>query len=219
LVLLSGCWRPAWAQRPGEPGVFDYYLLSLSWSPSYCSAHGDAPSAVYQCRQGRDLGFVEHGLWPQFEDGSWPYACREGHRIPHELVAPMLESIPSEALIQHEWKVHGTCTGLAVEPYLAAARTAFKAVRQPDGAAAWLRGATIDLADLKRGFLSANPGLGADMLAILCDPRAREHVEEVRVCLDKALRFRSCGARVADNCAVRVSLDPAPRVGNNTKQP
>ncbi|HXP65277.1 MAG TPA: hypothetical protein VN815_07370, partial [Steroidobacteraceae bacterium] len=53
-----------------EPGVFDYYLLSLSWSPAYCLSD---PGAA-ECNGPRRFGFIVHGLWPQNEAG-WPENC------------------------------------------------------------------------------------------------------------------------------------------------
>jgi ribonuclease T2 len=49
------------------PGKFDYYVLSLSWSPSFCeTATGNARRQ--QCGA-RPFSFVVHGLWPQYERG------------------------------------------------------------------------------------------------------------------------------------------------------
>jgi len=43
-----------------EAGRFDYYVLSLSWSPAYCTSH---PEDQAQCGA-KPFGFVLHGLWP-----------------------------------------------------------------------------------------------------------------------------------------------------------
>src|SRR5262245_33662096 len=62
----------ALAQR-GEPGAFDYYVLALSWSPTYCADGGEERNDP-QCtlgQKGRPYAFVLHGLWPQYERG-WP---------------------------------------------------------------------------------------------------------------------------------------------------
>src|SRR5499427_7603553 len=54
------------------PGQFDYYVLSLSWSPSFCeTATGNARRQ--QCGA-RPFSFVVHGLWPQYEHG-FPESC------------------------------------------------------------------------------------------------------------------------------------------------
>jgi ribonuclease T2 len=63
---------PASAQdrRQNEPGQFDFYVLSLSWSPSFCEGReengGGGRSQQIQCG-GRPFSFVVHGLWPQYE--------------------------------------------------------------------------------------------------------------------------------------------------------
>lgn len=40
---------------------FDFYVLSLSWSPSYCEAEGTDASRQ-QCAASRPYAFVVHGL-------------------------------------------------------------------------------------------------------------------------------------------------------------
>ena len=52
------------AQAKGRPGEFDYYALALSWSPEHCAIK---PADREQCS--RQLGFVLHGLWPQYQRG------------------------------------------------------------------------------------------------------------------------------------------------------
>src|SRR5229473_2691520 len=69
ILLLIGV--AAMAQRAGKPGEFDYYLLTLSWSPQFCAGHWNDP----QCTGPRKFGFVVHGMWPQFKNGSWPESC------------------------------------------------------------------------------------------------------------------------------------------------
>jgi ribonuclease T2 len=57
-------------QTESVAGVFDYYLLTLSWSPTFCLTHKDD----VQC-SGKGYGFVLHGLWPQYAKGGWPESC------------------------------------------------------------------------------------------------------------------------------------------------
>ena len=37
---------------------FDFYVLALSWSPSYCADNGNRSDARQQCSNGRNYGFV-----------------------------------------------------------------------------------------------------------------------------------------------------------------
>ena len=59
-------------RRQNAPGEFDFYVLSLSWSPSFCEAASErgrsGRSQDVQCG-GRPFSFVVHGLWPQYERG------------------------------------------------------------------------------------------------------------------------------------------------------
>src|SRR5258708_31440357 len=58
-------------RRQNAPGECDFYVLSLSWSPSFCeeaSERGNSGRSQAQCG-GRPVSFVVHGLWPQYERG------------------------------------------------------------------------------------------------------------------------------------------------------
>jgi ribonuclease I len=46
-------------------GRFDFFVLSLSWSPQFCSTPAGRKSSM-QCGGSRAYGFVLHGLWPQY---------------------------------------------------------------------------------------------------------------------------------------------------------
>src|ERR1043165_7451023 len=64
-------------RQNGAPGQFDFYVLALSWSPSYCEAareRAPAREPDQQC-SGRPFSFVVHGLWPQYEQG-FPSFCQ-----------------------------------------------------------------------------------------------------------------------------------------------
>jgi ribonuclease T2 len=78
---------------------FDYWLLALSWSPSWCATEGDGDDA--QCAPDRDLGFVLHGLWPQYEEG-WPEWCGTPHPDPSgRVTAAMTDVTGSPGLAMH----------------------------------------------------------------------------------------------------------------------
>ena len=76
LVLMAGFAR-ADGERAGE---FDYYVMALSWSPTWCALEGDARNSP-QCDASADFGWVLHGLWPQYEKG-WPSYCPTNERNP-----------------------------------------------------------------------------------------------------------------------------------------
>src|ERR1035438_8779233 len=85
------------------PGNFDYYLLTLSWAPDYC-ALPNANRNSRECGSGRHVGFVVHGLWPQFNNGGYPKECAPAQPVASDIVNRMLAYIPDAGLIQHEWK-------------------------------------------------------------------------------------------------------------------
>jgi ribonuclease T2 len=57
-------------------------------------------------------------------------------------------------------------------------------------------------------FLEANPGLARDMVTVTCRDG---YVQEVRLCLTRALAFRACGADVARDCRLQDAVMQAVR--------
>src|SRR5271165_4090218 len=112
------------------PGDFDYYILSLSWAPDFC-ARPDVQKDPRECGPGRHLGFVVHGLWPQLDDGGHPSQCAPARPVAQDIVQRALALIPGEGLIQHEWRDHGTCSGLAAAAYFDTVRRAYENIVIP----------------------------------------------------------------------------------------
>jgi ribonuclease T2 len=61
----------------------------------------------------------------------------------------------------------------------------------------------MDVDAVRDAFITANPGLEADMFAVVC--RAR-YLAEVRVCVDTDLAPRRCGRDVRTRCPRNVEL-------------
>jgi ribonuclease T2 len=177
-------------------GTFDYYVLALSWSPSYCAALPE-PRFDPQCRGGGDrrYAFVLHGLWPQYERG-WPQHCRSPDRgyVPRPVANRMLDIMPSDKLIFNEYRKHGTCSGLGVDGYFALARRLYHKVAIPKRFVG-LSEERLMLSPqaLVRAFVEANPGLSPQMLAVACGGPGHR-LKEVRICFDRAGNFRPCGS-------------------------
>ena len=192
---------------PDQPSGFDFWVLSLSWSPSYCAIEGEEANRQ-QCGSGRKLGFVVHGLWPQFEAG-WPEFCDsdEPARVPDALVRDYLDIMPSAGLIGHQWRKHGTCSGLSQRDYLAAARTARERVVVPTEFAAPRADLAIDPDRVEAAFIASNEGLPGGGIAVTCDGG---FIEEVRICLTTELGFRPCEEVDARACRASSARMPAP---------
>jgi ribonuclease T2 len=190
-------------RRQGEPGKFDYYVLSLSWSPSFCeTAHGG--SAQQQCGA-RPYSFVVHGLWPQFERG-FPESCQvPAPRLDHRIMSGMLDLMPAPGLIYHEWDTHGTCSGLDQRAYFDLIRKARAAVTIPPQFANPQATLNVTADQVTDAFVKANKDLPAAGVTIDCD---RSRLREVRVCLTKELKFRDCGKASDRACTGTVRMPP-----------
>ena len=189
------------AHADGErAGDFDYYVLALSWSPTWCSLEGDARNAP-QCDRG--LGFVMHGLWPQYENG-WPSYCQTNHReaIRAETGA-MADIMGDGGAAWYQWKKHGRCAGLSAQDYFDTARTAFDSVTRPATLRTLDRSVRVPASLIDKAFLIANPDLGPDMVTITCK---QNRIQEARICLTKNLQPRKCSADVVRDCTSENAL-------------
>ncbi len=190
LVAAGGA--SAQDRRQNAPGEFDFYVLSLSWSPSFCEAAsergGGGHSQQAQCG-GRPFSFVVHGLWPQYEHGFPDYCQRPAPRLDRNIMTSMLDLMPAPGLIFSEWDKHGTCSGLGARAYFETIRKARAAVKIPADFLELSAPRTIAPAEIEAAFIKANPGLSNSALAVICDQR---RLSEVRICMSKDLQFRSC---------------------------
>lgn len=208
LALLASSVAPAAAQerRGAAPGDFDFYLLSLSWSPAFC-ADGGAQKARSQCDVGRKLGFVVHGLWPQSTRG-FPSECGLSSRSPSRIAMEGAQGVfPEEGLARYEWRKHGTCSGLSPTDYFALVRRARDTVRIPPAFEKPAQPQTWTVVDLERAFIAANPGLRADQISVSC---RKGQLSEVRVCFTKDARgYQSCPNLGRGACRGREFTVPA----------
>jgi ribonuclease T2 len=179
---------------------FDYYVLSLSWSPLYCSDPQRAARDRTQCGEGRRYAFVTHGLWPNNIRPPHPKNCGSARPVPRSLVDRMLSIMPSPGLIQHEWRSHGTCSGLSVDDYFAKIRAAYELVRIPHRYQSPSRDLVVPANTLRQDFRQANPQIPADAIRFDCTGR---NLREVRVCLTRDLKPRPCAVSVRDTCGDR----------------
>jgi ribonuclease T2 len=200
LALASGALlAPVPAAAGDTPGRFDYWLLSLSWSPQFCA---DRPSEA-QCSLAYD--FVVHGLWPQHQRGFPDFCARKPDDLPPDLITRMLPLMPSSDLIRHQWRKHGTCSGMNAREYFMTVERARRAVVIPPIYREPKRYIVTRLREIEDEFIKVNPRLQPDMLAVQCRGR---YLREVRVCFDKQFQPAACGDDVDDRCAGEVVLRP-----------
>ena len=208
-LLLAGSAAAQPSERRGAPaGAFDFYVLALSWSPGFCEAEGDAKGRD-QCATGAGLGFVVHGLWPQFERG-YPSFCEpEGRNPSRPALAEAAGLFPDEGLARYQWRKHGSCAGGSPADYFRDVRRARELVRVPDRLNAPASPTRAVPLDIERAFAEANPGLRPEMMAVQC---RRQIFQEIRICLNRDLRgFRACPEVDRDACRAGEIAVPAPR--------
>ena len=190
LVVVSAGLASAQDRRQNAPGEFDFYVLALSWSPSFCEAaaeRGNSRRSQVQCS--RPYSFVVHGLWPQYERGFPEYCQRPSPRLDRNIMTSMLDVMPAPGLIFNEWDKHGTCSGLGARAYFESVRKARAAVKIPEEFLQLSEQKTIAPADLEAAFIKVNPGLSSSAISVICSSR---RLSEVRVCLSKDMQFRAC---------------------------
>ncbi|MEM8774457.1 MAG: ribonuclease T2 [Pseudomonadota bacterium] len=197
LTIVSGV-----ARAEGEPaGEFDYYVLSLSWSPNWCALEGDAKGAV-QCDAGEGHGWVLHGLWPQYHRG-WPSFCPTVERAPsRQMTREMSDIMGSSGLAWHQWRKHGTCSGLSAKAYYRLSREAYALVTRPEVLRKLEKPVKLPASVIEEAFLRENPDLSPNTITITCRD---DHIQEARICLSKDLVPIPCGRDVIKDC----SLDDA----------
>lgn len=212
LIAISAIAASAIASAPearaeDKAGNFDFYVLALSWSPTFCSGERGQKSPQ-QCGTEKKFAFIVHGLWPQNESG-YPQSCAssEPRTVPEAVGRPYFDIMPSMGLIGHEWRKHGTCTGLSQKEYLEKIRAAYNKVKLPQDLTALTSAGNFSAEAIEQKFTEANPGLNADSVAVNCEA---QKLEEVRICMTKDLAFRPCAQVDRGGCKLkRITVPPA----------
>jgi len=185
IVAAAGHSKHHGSKRAGQgtPGVFDYYLLTLSWSPEFChsAAHAEKP----ECQSGH-YGFVVHGLWPQYVEG-YPENCSNAPGLSNP--AEMADIMPDAGLVAHEWTTHGTCSGLDAEAYFKLLRQAFASMKVPGRFAAPRGSFSIPPQDVKNEFIRDNPNFRAEDMTVSC---GNNYLTAVSFCMAKDLKPTAC---------------------------
>lgn len=199
VALAAGLAATAALADGERAGDFDYYVMSLSWSANWCAQEGDERHDP-QCDAGRDLTFVLHGLWPQYEDG-YPSYCRTGERDPTRgETADMEDVFGGSGLAFYQWKKHGRCSGLSPQDYYDTARAAYQGVKIPQVFVDLTKDVELPASVVEDAFLEENPQLSPENLVVTC---SGDMIQEVRVCLTRDLEPRDCGADVARECRLQ----------------
>jgi ribonuclease T2 len=187
------------------PATFDYYVLSLSWAPAFCARPGEASRNSVECASGRGLGFVVHGLWPQTMAGRYIESCGGAGRVSKAVVNFALQYMPSPGLIQHEWTVHGSCTGLTPFDYFRSIVQARSSVQIPVQLVSLTGEVRESPSQIEAQFSAANPSFPTTAFRTSCP---RGEFEEERVCFDKVMKPQACTTSVGACALKAVTIRP-----------
>jgi ribonuclease T2 len=206
ILIFVGCWfvqlqsqssgRRGHQGQTGTPGQFDYYLLTLSWAPEFCHSHGESR----ECG-GKHVGFVVHGLWPQYVNG-YPESCSNEPGLAD--ASSMTDIMPDPSLVAHEWAKHGTCSGLNADGYFKAVRQAFLSIHVPVKLAATTELLLMTPAEVKDAFVQANPQLVREDMTVSC---GNNYLTAVSVCMTKDLKPAAC-QNLRDCRANKIKVPP-----------
>lgn len=188
-----------------KAGEVDYYVLALSWTPTWCALEGDARKSE-QCDPANDFGWTLHGLWPQFHQG-WPSFCRTSMRQPsRSMTNEMADIMGTSGLAWHQWKKHGTCSGLSAADYYTLSREAYGKITRPALFRKLEKPVKVPAKVIEEAFLKENPILDANTLTITCK---KGRIQEARICLSKDLNPVPCGSDTIKDCSMTNALfDP-----------
>jgi ribonuclease T2 len=189
-----------------KPGDFEFYLLTLSFAPSFCSLT-PANRSKDECQQLTEAKFEQtpltiHGLWPnraRVSVNKQPSSCAH---VPLQLSNPVQTDLArympgGTDLEQHEWDKHGTCSGLSPDEYFSTAVSLAKHMN--DVVAGVMRdkamlGSQLNVRQLIDGVADKDQALAASMVVSCAQPRASGGqkpgavVEEIRFTLSKEFK-------------------------------
>ena len=183
-------------QTDDQSGNFDFYVLVLSWSPDYCASNDKKDPQ--QCRSGKRLGFVLHGLWPQYDKG-YPSDCTT-ETLPEDVKAKFPALYPNQVLYDHEWEKHGTCSGLTPEQYLSLSKELKGSITIPKPYQTPEKPIRVSTKQFKKEFVMANPALNESEIAVYCSDSGR-FLEEMFICFTRDGKPLSCSLEIRNKAS------------------
>jgi ribonuclease T2 len=119
--------------------------------------------------------------------------------------------MPRRGLVIHEYRTHGTCSGLSPAQYYGFARRLFKQIKIPKRYRNPFETQFVSPYQLKRELTALNPWLKPDMIAVTCT-RWSKQLKGVRICFTKNGQPRACGRNEAQHKLCRAKRIRVPPV-------
>lgn len=211
-VARSASARHAVGKKQRE---FDYFALALQWPGTICASTRHCCAINGCCRSEPLQTFTIHGLWPDYDDGTWPACCRHTSFDMDKILPlkptlekywPSLYCSSSSTCFSgkgpfwaHEWEKHGTCSSPVVKDELEYFTTALDLYFKYNVTEMLASGgiyvsngkqyALTDVIDAIKCAFGASP-------QIVCK---KGSVEELRLCFDKDLKPLDCLTTTATN--------------------
>jgi len=132
LAFLVGTSCEAQALGRNTPSEFDYYALVLGWAPSYCLTEGPLRRELGKAarlRAARAMAAMREGL-------ARGLLYRQTAMGATSVIDEMRDIMPSKGVIIHEYRTHGTCSGLDPVQYFGVVRELYERVKVPESLAA-----------------------------------------------------------------------------------
>jgi ribonuclease T2 len=218
IVAMIGSADARHHRSSAQTSGFDFYLLSLSLAPSFCSL-SPRNQAKDECQQLTETAFEKtpltiHGLWPnraRVSVNQQPFRCSDA---PIGTLSPGLQAdlaiyMPGGADLRgHEWEKHGTCSGLSPEDYFGKAVALAKHANDVIGGVMrdkGVLGGSLNIRDLLAAVATKDPALAPAIVVDCAMPRGggASVVVEIRVLYSKdfaPISARSVGMGQNSGC-------------------
>lgn len=207
--------EPSPTSSTGSANNFDYYLLSMSITPTFCALDARRASRKTECEINtlsadfKSVPISIHGLWPNRSHGQHPFFCgvAKSERKDH-CSLPRVQGLSSktakelstympgsaDCLDRWEWNKHGSCSGLNEDQYFSKTIAWAKRLNQSMGPAILKSaGGNINLTQLRQQVAQKDPELAQSLRFSCAMPRSRGGFQppipalvEIRVRIDKS---------------------------------
>lgn len=195
LILQASC-SEGEKNEEKSPTKKNDHLFALSWSPAYCLLDEKGSTDQAQClKPKKDYRFIVHGLWIQ-QDGDansasdyLKYCEVPTQRVTAQIVTDMFDIMPSSDLMNHTWRKHGTCTGLAQKDYFKTAKSLYEKFNIDQVLTDVNESKVLLKKQIINNVLNAFPHFDEENIIINCRGR---FLREIRICLNSEFDLRTC---------------------------
>ena len=198
---------------------FDFFYFVQQWPGSYCDTRR---SCCYPSTGKPDADFGIHGLWPNYNDGSYPSNCDPDSGFDESKIEDLLGSLQSKwptlacpssdgyTFWGHEWEKHGTCSESLLDQH-AYFEAALKLKQQVnllqilEEAGIKPDGGYYNLNSIKNaitGAIGYAPGIECNL-----DESGNSQLYQVYICVDtSATNLIECPKPIRSKCSNRVEF-------------